>query len=63
MAVAAEKALQPKHVSVLRTADDHWSARSRLEDGDAPQNERAHDPLAQLCLGDQQRAQLLRQDN
>jgi hypothetical protein len=26
MAVAAEEALQPKHVAVLRTADDHRPA-------------------------------------
>src|SRR5215470_6286155 len=41
MAVAAKKALQPEHVSVLRAADDHRSARSCLEDGDAAQDERA----------------------
>jgi hypothetical protein len=54
MAVAAKKALQPQHVSVLRAADDHRSARSRLEDGDAAKDERAHDALTQLRLCDQQ---------
>src|SRR5262249_47504029 len=63
MAVAAKKALQPEHVSVLRAADDHRSARSRLEDSDAAQDECAHDALTQLRLCDQQCAQLPRRDD
>src|SRR5712671_3706008 len=63
MAVAAEKALQTKHVAVLSTADDHRPARPRLQKADAAQNERAHDPLAEFRLGDQQRPQLIRRDD
>src|SRR5258707_61267 len=63
MSVAAEKALQTKHVAVLSTADDHRPARPRLQKADAAQNERAHDPLAEFRLGDQQRPQSIRRDD
>src|SRR6202011_229695 len=46
--VAAEKALQPKHVAVLGTAHDHRSAGSPLEQADTTQDEGAHDPLSEL---------------
>ena len=63
MAVAAEKALQPKHVAVLGAADDHRSARSRLEKPDATQYQSAHDSLPQLRLCNQQCPELVRQDD
>jgi len=63
MAVAAEKALQTKHVAVLSTADDHRPARPRLQETDAAQNEGAHDPLAEFRLGDQQCPQSIRRDD
>ena len=53
MAVATEKTFEPKHIAVSRTADDHRSASSRLEQPHATQYQGAHDPLAQLRLGDQ----------
>ena len=63
MAVAAEKAFQPKHVAVLGAADNHGSAGPRLEQADATQDQGAHDPLPQLCLRDQQCPQLVRRDD
>src|SRR5258708_4057978 len=47
MSVAAEKALQTKHVAVLSTADDHRPARPRLQKTDAAPKERAPDPPAE----------------
>ena len=57
MTVAAEKALQPEHVAVLGTADDHWPARLRLQESDPAQDQGAHDPLAEFSFRDQQGAQ------
>ena len=37
--------------------------RAGLDQADPPQDQRAHDPLAQLGLGDEQRAQPLRRDH
>ena len=54
MAVAAEKALQAKHVAVVGAADDDRPAGAGLEQSDAPQDQSAHDPLAELRLRDQQ---------
>ena len=59
MAVVAEKALQPQHVAVVGAADDHRPARAGLQQADAAQDERAHDALAELRLGDEKRAQLI----
>ena len=53
MAVAAEETLEPKHIAVSGAADDYRSASSRLEQPNATQYQGAHDPLAQLRLGDQ----------
>ena len=61
--VAAEKALQPKHVAVVRAADDHRPARPRLQEADTAQNEGAHDPFSELGFCDQQGPQPLRRDN
>ena len=63
MAVAAEKIDQPQHVAVLVMADDHRTTGARLDQPDTPQDQGAHDPLAELGLGDQQRAQLLGGDD
>src|SRR5262249_1536399 len=62
MTVAAEKPLQSKHIAVPAAADDHRSTGSRLEQADATQYQGAHDPLAQLCLRDQQCPQLVPRD-
>jgi len=63
MAVAAEKTFKPKHIGVLRTTHDNRPAGAGLKQTDPTQNQRAHDPLAKLCFGDQQRAQFFRRDD
>jgi len=63
MAVAAQKALEPKHITVPWATDDHRPASSRLEEPDPTQYQRAHDPLAQLRLCDEQCPQLVRRDD
>ena len=62
MAVAAEKALQPKHIAVLGASDDHRSAGSRFNQPDATQDQRAHDPFPEFRLRDQQCPELVRRD-
>ena len=57
MSVAAEEVLQPHHVVRIRRADQHRAARAGLDQADAAQDQRAHDALAELRLGDQQPAQ------
>ena len=63
MAVAAEEVDQPEHVAVAVAADDHRAAAAALDQADAAQDQRAHDPLAKLGLGDQQRAQPVGRDD
>ena len=53
MAIAAEKALEPKHIAILGPADDHRSACAGLQQPDATQNQRAHDPLTKFRLRNQ----------
>ncbi len=43
-------------------ADQHRAADAALDQADPAQDQRAHDALAELGLGDQQRAQFLRRD-
>ena len=62
MAVAAEEIDQPEHVGIAIVADDHRPAAAGLDQPDAPQDQRPHDPLAQFRLGDQQGAQPLGRD-
>ncbi len=59
MAVAPQEALQPQHVAAAGASDDDRSAGAGLEQPHAAQDQRAHDALAKLGLGDEQRAQLL----
>ena len=59
MAVAPQEALQSQHVAAAGASDDDRSAGAALEQSDAAQDQRAHDALAELGLGDEQRAQLL----
>ena len=63
MTVAAEKTLKPQHIAVLGAADDDRSACSRLQDGDAAQDQRAHDALAKLGFRNHQRPQPLRRND
>jgi hypothetical protein len=63
MAIARKKALQPKHIAVLGTADDHRPARSRLEQTNAPQDQGSHDPLAEFRVRYQQRPEPVRRND
>ena len=63
MAVAAQEPLQPQHVGLPLAADDHRTARVGLDQPDPPEDEGAHDPLADLGLGDQQGAQPVGRDD
>ena len=62
MAVAPEKILQPRHVAERVGADQHRAADAALDQADPAQDQRAHDALAEIGFGDQQRPQLLRRD-
>ena len=62
MAVAGEKILQPHHAAECGRTDQHRAAGAALDQADPAQDQRAHDALAELGLGDQQRAQLVRRD-
>jgi hypothetical protein len=62
MAVASEKTIKPKHVAVVGTADDDRSADTRLEQANAAQDQRAHDPLSEVGFGNQQRSEALWRD-
>ena len=62
VAVALEERLQAQHVRRLRVADDHGSTHAGFDERDAAQDQRAHDALAQIGFGDDQRAQLIRRN-
>jgi hypothetical protein len=57
--VADEEIAKLQHVGRLRRPDQHGAGRAGLDQPDAAQDQRAHDPLAEVGLGDDQRAQLL----
>ena len=57
MAVAAEETLKPQHIAILGAADDYRPAGAGLQQADAAQDQRAHDPFAELRFRDQQRTQ------
>ena len=63
MAVAGQEILQPQHVGVVGAADDDRPAGAALEQADAAQDQRAHDPLAEFGLLDQQIAQPRRRND
>ena len=56
--VAVQKTLQPHHPGGLRLADQHRAAGAGFNQRHAAQNQRAHQPLAQIGFGNDQRAQL-----
>jgi hypothetical protein len=58
MRVPTQEALQPQHVRRLGPTDQHRSAGTGLDQGDATQDHRAHDALAEVRLRDDQFAQL-----
>src|SRR3954452_17285046 len=63
MAVATEKTLQTQHITILGTTDDYRPAGSGLQQADAAQDERPHDPFAELWFRDQQRTQSIRRND
>ena len=58
MAVAGEEIPKPQHVGRMGRADQHKAAGRALDEADPPQDERADDALAEIGLGDQERADL-----
>jgi hypothetical protein len=62
VAVATQEVLQPHDGRRRRIADQHRAAVAALDQRDAAQDQRARDALAELGLGDQQRAQVRRVD-
>ena len=53
MAVAAQEIGQPKHVGIGLVADDDRPGAA-LDQPDAAEDQRAHDPLAEIGLGNEQ---------
>ena len=62
MAVALQKILQPRHFAERVGADQHRAADAALDQVDPAQDQRAHDALAEIGFGHQQRPQLIRRD-
>jgi hypothetical protein len=56
MAVATEENLQPQHVAIFGLANDDRAGLG-FQKTDAAQDQGAHDPLAEIGLGDEQRTQ------
>ena len=61
-AVAGEKALQANDAAGILWPDQHRAADPALDQADPAQDQRAHDALAEIGFGDQQRAQSLRRN-
>ena len=61
MAIAAKEVGQAKNVAVLLAADDDRTGAG-LDQADATQDQRAHQPLAEIGLGNQQGAQPVGRD-
>ncbi len=55
-AVAGEKSLQANDAAGIRGADQHRAADAALDQAHPAQDQRAHDALAEIGFGDQQRA-------
>jgi hypothetical protein len=63
MAVPRQKAFEPKHIAVLRTADNHGPAGPSFQQADPAQDQGAHDALADFSLGHEHRPNALRRDD
>src|SRR4030095_5592422 len=63
MAVAAEKAFEPKHVAIVGAPDDDRPARAGFEQSYTAENQGAHDPFAELRFRNQERPQPVGRDN
>ena len=62
LAVARQKVLQARHVAERGRTDQHRAADTALDQADPAQDQRAHDALAEVGFGDQERPQLVRRD-
>ena len=60
--VAGEKSLQANDAARTRWADQHRAADAALDQAHPAQDQCAHDALAEIGFGDQQRAQSLRRN-
>ncbi len=60
--VAREEPFEPQHIAIVGAADDDGAAGAGLKQPDPAQDQRPHDPLAQLGLFDQKVAQPARRD-
>src|SRR5262245_29808115 len=63
MTVAREKSLEPKHVAMMRVANDDRSPDAAFEQTHASQYQRAHDAFAEISLFDHQIAKTRRRDH
>ena len=54
LAVAAQKVLQPKHISVASPPHDYWPTAAGLEQAHPTQDEGAHDPLTEFRFCNEQ---------
>src|SRR6516165_3934643 len=57
MPVPGEKIFEAQNIGMIRAADDHGSAGSRIEKGDTAEDQGARDAFAQLDLFHQEIAQ------
>src|SRR6516162_2176531 len=63
MTIAAEKTLQPQHVTILGATKDDRSTDPSLQDSDTAKDQSAHDALTEFGFRNHQRAQPLSRDN
>ena len=62
LAVPRQEILEPQEIAVVGRTDQDRAAGVRRDQGDAAQDQRAHDALAELGLGDQHGAELVGRD-
>ena len=62
MPVAPEETFEAQNISVIRSADDHRPAGSRIEKGDTAENQGPHDAFAELGLFHQEIAEPARRN-
>ena len=60
--IAGQEALQANHVRTGFGPNQDWTAGTSLDQGDATQDQRPHDPFAEFGLFDHQGAQVFGRD-
>jgi hypothetical protein len=63
MSIAPEKALEPEHIAILSAADDYGPTGACLQQTNTPENQGAHDALAELGFCNQEGPQLVGRDD